>query len=250
MLERDVLSREVKNLWVEREIIGRDDRTKVADTTVAPFEWICHLALRLPNENARTVGTGALIGPRHVLTAAHLLAVLSKGRANWTIGVTPGRHGKKKPFGEGTVSRWRINPRWADTRVAADDYALLTLKKPFAAIGSWSPLTATSDADVDGRAVLVAGYPTDKKDEQWCSLGTAKIDAKDPRRLRHDADTKGGTSGAPIWTGEGAKARIVGVHSKPLVVVRGGKSVPTANAAARVDDDMVARVAAWMKADA
>ena len=57
---------------LEAEVLGRDTRVQVRDTTVAPFRYICHLHNR-PIGGGGWTGTGTLIGPRTVLTAAHNL---------------------------------------------------------------------------------------------------------------------------------------------------------------------------------
>src|SRR5690606_487121 len=72
VLTRSAARREME----EPEVIGTDDRVQVKTTTEVPFRWICSLDLFFddPDDSTKTLkfsGSGTLIGPRHVLTAAH-----------------------------------------------------------------------------------------------------------------------------------------------------------------------------------
>src|SRR5215207_5975470 len=66
----------------EKGVIDGDDRRQVANPLAVPFRWICSIAVvrritRASGSTSRTglapAGSGVLISPRHVLTAAHLL---------------------------------------------------------------------------------------------------------------------------------------------------------------------------------
>jgi len=69
--------------WIlEPGIIKKDDRRRIKNSSEAPYRWICLLVLIFPDPDdpngsilfaPRGVGSGVLIGTRHVLTAAHNL---------------------------------------------------------------------------------------------------------------------------------------------------------------------------------
>src|SRR4051812_22639357 len=108
-------------LALEAEVLGRDTRALVADTTGAPFRYICHLTR--PIAGGERMGTGTVIGPRTVLTAAHVLL----GADPTDIVVTPARNGRSAPFGS---TRGRSASFWYPAFTAADiagprDIALL-----------------------------------------------------------------------------------------------------------------------------
>jgi hypothetical protein len=65
----------------ESEVFGNDGRVRVTDTLIAPARWICAIDLFIDDPKRGKGGspvkslsraTGILIGPRHVLTAAHV----------------------------------------------------------------------------------------------------------------------------------------------------------------------------------
>jgi V8-like Glu-specific endopeptidase len=62
----------------EWERIGTDDRRAVTDKWALPFRWICSLRATYSTGPAGR-GTGLLVGPRQVLTAAHCLYRMSDG---------------------------------------------------------------------------------------------------------------------------------------------------------------------------
>ncbi|MEP6934134.1 MAG: hypothetical protein ABI988_09365, partial [Nitrospirota bacterium] len=86
-------------------IIGADARQRIRDSDKAPYRWICALDLFFPrmtkSPSGQLVptpgnppprldrGTGVLISPRHVLTAAHNV-ITNLGIEALSITVTPG----------------------------------------------------------------------------------------------------------------------------------------------------------------
>ena len=55
----------------DSEIIEPDERRLVNNTLAVPYRWICSLDVTYAKRNTLSRGTGLLIGPLHVLTAAH-----------------------------------------------------------------------------------------------------------------------------------------------------------------------------------
>ena len=55
-------------------VCGIDERTLVTTTTVDPYKCVCRLSIQFPNGSSY-IGTGALVGPRTVLTAGLAVTV-------------------------------------------------------------------------------------------------------------------------------------------------------------------------------
>jgi V8-like Glu-specific endopeptidase len=196
----------------EKGVIGRgDDRQPVADTSAVPFRWICSIAVqrRIEHAGGRTsltglapAGTGLLISPRHVLTAAHVLrGANSDDDGNplpgiheaQAVAVKPGRNGAAEPFGEIEAESWVAHPSWrANKELAQYDLALITLKQAvgeqaFRSAGGqslswWGGPGAGADHSLDnlpaaiaaaliGRRVITAGYPGKSKGVMVCAAG-------------------------------------------------------------------------------
>ena len=76
----DIAVDETEELVVESEILGSNNMVGVNNILDMPYRWICRLDIYyeitpwdrgLPGQMGTGVGTGILIGNRHVLTAAH-----------------------------------------------------------------------------------------------------------------------------------------------------------------------------------
>lgn len=270
----------------DREVIGLKPRVRVTNTLEPPYRWICYLEATYldPGERyaeKKMAGTGVLIGPRHVLTAAHNL-LSEDGRLKTThVEVTPGRNGSTKPFGTFDARKWDIHPSWVrNGRSNREfDYALITLKdaigiRTFTALGYrvlgyWGHPTAGAGtrrdvldpARLGRRIVNVAGYPDDRPTGTlWRGEGAVRGPSAPNRSgeilpadrlLLHAVDTERGQSGGPVWTRYNQPLRryLVGIHVAPAsvwAIDATGTRRRTHNLAVRVNDDVNKQIAAWM----
>lgn len=248
-----------EGIALEYEVLGRDTRVLVSDTRQPPFRYICHLHNR-PRAGGGWTGTGTLIAPRTVLTAAHNLF----GANVADIVVAPALSGGSAPFGR---TRGRSAHYWDTGYSSADeggprDVALLHLAAPIGTRGGfWSIRHSAGRADPVGRsldsrlpqsvgvlAVNVSGYPGDKcgtaarpqpcGTTQWRTYN-ATVTAKD-QLLHYLNDTKPGHSGSPVWVRRhpsmGGRV-LVAVHVARGERDRGGRV--TSNVAARLTPRML-----------
>jgi V8-like Glu-specific endopeptidase len=184
----------------EEEVLGTDDRTLVADTLTGPSRWICAIDVMSKNPKwgtqgqprfiSKSRGTGILIGPRYVLTAAHVfddnaVAIVQEHT------ISPARSGSnsKNPFGKiKSVAVRKSQPYFVRRKVRqgsriieapfkqVDDYALVILEKDVAssthakitgALGYWgfdpaiAVLRRLDPAALQGKDAVIIGYPGD-----------------------------------------------------------------------------------------
>ncbi len=220
-----------------------DSRKRITKTKSIPFRWICTIipTFRHPNtgkpiEMKKQPGTGFLIGPRHFLTAAHVLFPTSgplKDQRPIRVKVTPGHNGSAKPFGEYVSTVFHVRKEWRNRGKnrfnASYDFAVITVSSSIEKKGLkyWGASNTNtfkfpiSKKWLKNKVVNVSGYPRDKKlFTQWLAYNT--LDNPQPtqngRKARnlftHKADTCQGQSGAPVWWWNGkGKRYLVGIHT-------------------------------------
>ncbi|HEY6745861.1 MAG TPA: trypsin-like peptidase domain-containing protein [Mycobacteriales bacterium] len=238
-------------------MLGADERQLVSNTLAVPYRWVC--AVDVTQADGQLFrGSGVLIGPRHVLTAAHV--IYAEGAAPRAVSVAPARNGRTatsgvvEPVGRTKAVAWSVPPEYLAAKRAGSryDFGLLTLERDVSALtmpgdgplGHWghptlaagTVLRSLEPAFLGGKPVHVCGYPGD-----WCGrthldprvgckardLGTAQLvhhglatfPAPMPGLLLHTADTYGGQSGAPVWMEFTDGSRyLVGVHVDKHVI--------------------------------
>jgi V8-like Glu-specific endopeptidase len=243
-------------LNTEYEIIGADNRHRVASGKDTPYRWICHLDLQFPDPDVAGGligfgGSGLLISPRHILTAGHCLFDKITGSNNKNsasvqvskIFVTPGSNGGASgSFGTYTATKVQFTSPWKASFNYKFDFGLITLdenigSKQMASLGGkvlgyWGDpvngsntrIKAKSSAELTGNSVNISGYPGDKKwGTQWRAFG--KIvnisPAAGAELVYYDLDTCGGHSGGPVWQLWEQYRNLIAIHTGPCIPIRG-----------------------------
>jgi len=213
------------SLQTGRSVFGTDDRVRVPDTTRIPWRQVCCLQIKFPM--GVRIGTGTLIGPRAVGTAAHCVYDHWLGGKAEEIVVTPGRNGQSSggPFGSAVSRLFVAAQGWTrqDARapvarrvISPYDYAVIVLPTDLGTKPGWMAFASLARGELQNRRVNHVGYALDRDFQgttQWWNANS--IAGVDQDRLFYFLDTADGESGGPVYVYEPATEQriLVGIHT-------------------------------------
>jgi glutamyl endopeptidase len=232
-------------------VIGADNRTRVSDTAMTPWRCICHLEVEY-DRGPVGMGTGFLIGPYTVITAAHV--VVDRQKFGWDkpprkarqIRILPGRNGTLAPYGYAVTDKFDVPLEWAgddaeEAAAQAFDFAAVYIPKTAenevedqalgARLGYFGlrAYQAQELRDVELLFVNNAGYPIEPGKPfgtLWYNAG--RISKWHDSFVEYMVDTEGGQSGSPIYYfDEKAQQRyVIAIHTTGDFVNRGLRITP------------------------
>jgi V8-like Glu-specific endopeptidase len=207
--------------------------TRVHDTTTREFRCVCRVVVK--TDDGHSIGSGVLIGPRHVLTCAHVIFPPQNPRVT-AIVVHAAPNGPDDTTRGIAANGWAVNPAWraSDCRTADEDVGIIRLSKPITT-GFW-PVERFSPARLAQAAAYLAGYPSRSDDPEARFMyrsrgridGAIRIDSCSAGRLAgrllpsiddttrlvaHALDTAPSMSGGPLWTYIDGRRVLWGLHA-------------------------------------
>jgi V8-like Glu-specific endopeptidase len=206
-----------------KQVLGKtDDRKLITPTTAFPNHAICKLIVTFPYSptGLAFVGTGSLIGRRHVLTAGHVIFSALWGGWAKTILVVPGMDGSNSWFGSELLVAPNFKRRsvtgWTEDADIDYDWGLITLNSGFPLLGTFGVLYPSDDT-LDNITAYITGYPTGlgtpKGTQQFGVPGGGKIGDYDSTLVYYTIDTTKGQSGSGVYVFWKGKRAIMAVHA-------------------------------------
>lgn len=199
--EKDVLEGEplIKMQAIPNRIIDEDDRTEVPDFLMSFVPYSTIGVVRVYYEDGRVKrGTGFLIGPNDVVTAAHVIA--SDGVSYFTFSFP---NDITKTY---TCNVMSVPQEYYDTQAFEYDWAVLEINED---VGNTRGYCGWSTDISVGDTVQVIGYPGDKPNGLW--MAGKQVKKLNEYLMYYDVDAVVGQSGAPVIKA-GTTGICAGVH--------------------------------------
>lgn len=194
-----------------RSIIGSDDRITVTNTSSFPYTAIAYLTVTY-SCGCPGAGNGFMVSKNCMLTAGHCIVCVDHGKEATSITATFGMQSNTNYLVRVTATPSNAviyhDPQFTGTQKNYD-YGYVVFETNVGNTTGWFGLASRNDSTLDGMSVTVTGY--EKTSLKRCS---GEITSVATNRIKYDADTLEGQSGAPVYFNDATYGNlVVAIHT-------------------------------------
>lgn len=216
----------------------------IENPTVWPYS--VHGRLLTSCQGHTYIGSGILIGPQLVLTAAQNVYKRYSNREvdKNSMKFLPGMNGSYCPFGLVEVVEIYYPKRFVNT--GKDDYALIVLKKSIGDATGYYGVKEFERDELEGKIGYMYGYEAciSNRDYKfqclWQTSGAIEIDSYRDM-IHHRLDTSEGQSGSGLFIIQDDKYYVVGIH------IHSSNRVNISNQAVYLNQSRIQKIKGWVK---
>lgn len=183
-------------------IVGSDNRTRVNPTNVGPYCNTVQVHATFSGGVAKT-GSGFMIGPSAVATAAHCVYDDNYGGNATSVTIIPAKNGSTYPYGSTTSKKLVVSTSYKTTKSTDDDWAVVELNDALGNQTGWLGLKWQSST-YDDTYGYNTGYPSPdamdgQANDRYMFLGTGNVKSSSTYTFKGDWDASAGNSGGPVF---------------------------------------------------